>query len=59
MNQIINFSLTNEKVQTFNKYIILMNLKVLLNTQMIWMILIKILKNIIQIKIIVNHVNRF
>ena len=38
----INFRLTNEKVQTF--------LKLLLNSEMNWMIFIKILKNKIQIK---------
>ena len=43
----IKFSLINEKVQVLR---ILMMLKLLLNTQMIWMIFIKILKNTIQIR---------
>ena len=43
----IKFSLINEKVQVLR---ILMILKLFLNTQMIWMIFIKILKNTIQIR---------
>ena len=47
MKQNINCYLTKEKVQDES---ILMILKLLLNTQMTWMIFIKILKNTIQIK---------
>ena len=47
MKQKINCYLTKEKVQDES---ILMILKLLLNTQMTWMIFIKILKNTIQIK---------
>ena len=47
MKQNINFQLANKKVKTKN---ILMILKLLLNTQMIWMIFTKILKNKIEIR---------
>ena len=47
MKQNINFQLTNEKMLEQN---ILMILKDLLNTQMTWLLFIKTLKNIIQIK---------
>ena len=47
MKQNINFWLINNKIQAKN---ILMILKLLLNTELIWMIFIKILKNKIQIR---------
>ena len=47
MKQNINFWLINNKIQAKS---ILMILKLLLNTELIWMIFIKILKNKIQIR---------
>ena len=47
MKQNINFWLINNKIQAES---ILMILKLLLNTELIWMIFIKILKNKIQIR---------
>ena len=47
MKQNINYQLPKEKVLAKN---ILMILKLFLNNRMMWMIFIKILKNIIQIR---------